>query len=37
VRRADTEGGLPPASGCDAAHTGATTAVHYSAVYTFFR
>jgi hypothetical protein len=37
VRRADTEGGLAPATGCDAAHAGATTAVHYSAVYTFFR
>jgi Protein of unknown function (DUF3455) len=37
VRRADTEGGLPPLTGCDAAHTGATIAVHYSAVYTFFR
>jgi hypothetical protein len=37
VRRADTEGGAAPATGCDAAHAGATTAVHYSAVYTFFR
>jgi hypothetical protein len=37
VRRADTEGGVAPARGCDAAHAGATTAVHYSAVYTFFR
>lgn len=37
VRRADTEGGVAPATGCDAAHAGATTAVHYSAVYTFFR
>jgi uncharacterized protein DUF3455 len=37
VRRADTEGGLAPATGCDAGHAGATTAVHYSAVYAFFR
>jgi hypothetical protein len=37
VRRADTEGGAAPATDCDAAHAGATTAVHYSAVYTFFR
>jgi hypothetical protein len=37
VRRDDTEGGVAPASGCDAAHAGATIAVHYSAVYTFYR
>jgi hypothetical protein len=37
VRRADTEGGLPPAAGCDASHVNATTATHYSAVYTFYR
>jgi hypothetical protein len=37
VRRAQTEGGLPPASGCDAAHVNATTATRYSAVYTFYR
>ncbi len=37
VRRADTEGGLPPATGCDASHIDVTTASHYSAVYTFYR
>jgi hypothetical protein len=37
VRRADTEGGLPPPGGCDAAHTGAVTARHYSAIYTFYK
>jgi hypothetical protein len=37
VRRSDTAGGLPPATGCDAAHADATVARHYSAVYTFYR
>jgi hypothetical protein len=37
VVRSDTSGGLPPASGCDAAHENATVAVHYSAIYTFYR
>lgn len=37
VRRADTAGGRAPATGCDAQHADATTAVHYSAVYTFYR
>ncbi len=37
VRRWDTEGGLPPNDGCDAAHANVTTASHYSAVYTFYR
>jgi Protein of unknown function (DUF3455) len=37
VRRALTQGGLPPPSGCDAAHVNATTATRYSAVYTFYR
>jgi hypothetical protein len=37
VRRSDTEGGLPPSTGCDAAHLDATTASHYSAIYTFYR
>jgi hypothetical protein len=37
VVRSDTAGGLPPASGCDAAHENATVARHYSAVYTFYR
>ena len=37
VRRADTEGGVAPSTGCDAAHLNATAASHYSAVYTFYR
>jgi hypothetical protein len=37
VRRADTAGGLPPTSGCDAQHVNATVARHYSAIYTFYR
>ena len=37
VRRAETGGGAAPATGCDADHENAVTAVHYSAVYTFFR
>lgn len=37
VRRAETEGGLAPDGGCDAAREGATVASHYSAVYTFYR
>ncbi|HTJ24622.1 MAG TPA: DUF3455 domain-containing protein [Candidatus Limnocylindria bacterium] len=37
VRRSDSQGGLPPANGCDAGHVGATAAEHYSAIYTFYR
>jgi hypothetical protein len=37
VVRSNTLGGLPPGSGCDAAHVNATVARHYSAVYTFYR
>jgi len=37
VSRSDTEGGLPPSTGCDAAHADATVASHYSAVYKFYR
>ncbi|MGP6191144.1 MAG: DUF3455 domain-containing protein [Vulcanimicrobiaceae bacterium] len=37
VRRSDTKGGLAPLAGCDAAHLNATTAMHYSALYTFYR
>lgn len=37
VRRSDTQGGLPPSTGCDASHLNATVASHYSAVYTFYR
>src|SRR5579884_103247 len=37
VRRDDTLGGVAPAGGCDAAHANARVAVHYSAIYTFYR
>jgi hypothetical protein len=37
VRRSDTDGGLPPQTGCDAAHADTTIARHYSAVYTFYQ
>ena len=37
VVRSDTAGGLPPASGCDAAHENTIVARHYSAIYTFYR
>jgi hypothetical protein len=36
VRRADTKGGVAPASGCDAAHVGAQARVRYYALYQFF-
>jgi hypothetical protein len=37
VVRTRTEGGVAPAGGCDAGHTGAEARVPYSAVYLFFR
>jgi hypothetical protein len=37
VRRAETQGGMAPAAGCDAQHVNATSASRYSAVYTFYR
>jgi hypothetical protein len=37
VTRTDSQGGLPPAGGCNAAHAGTTAAEHYSAIYTFYR
>ena len=37
VRRWDTEGGVAPATGCDASNANAHVAVHYSAIYTFYR
>ena len=37
VRRSDTEGGLAPATGCDAPNAGALTRVPYTATYTFYR
>ena len=36
IRRADTKGGIAPASGCDAAHSGAEARVGYYALYQFF-
>ena len=36
IRRADTKGGVAPASGCDAAHVGAQARVRYYALYQFF-
>jgi hypothetical protein len=37
IQRINTVGGLAPATGCDAAHRGATAAVFYSADYWFYR
>lgn len=37
IVRTRTQGGVAPASGCDASHTGAEVRVPYSATYTFFR
>ena len=37
VRRTDTQGGVAPSSGCDAAHLGATERVPYTATYSFYR
>jgi hypothetical protein len=37
IVRTRTEGGVAPATGCDAGHAGAETRVAYSAVYLFFR
>jgi hypothetical protein len=36
VRRADTKGGNPPATGCDASHKGTEARVRYSALYQFY-
>ena len=36
IARIRTEGGVAPAAGCDAAHTGAEQHVAYSASYVFF-
>lgn len=36
VRRIDTKGGMAPAEGCDAAHTGEVARMRYSATYQFF-
>ena len=37
IQRLDTEGGLAPAAGCDAAHAGARQNVPYRATYYFYR
>ena len=37
IRRINTQGGLAPATGCDAVHVGSTTDVPYTAGYEFFR
>jgi hypothetical protein len=36
VRRANTQAGVAPATGCDAAHQGTTVRVPYEATYTFY-
>ncbi len=36
IRRWQTHGGVAPATGCDAAHSGTTTRVPYTATYVFF-
>jgi hypothetical protein len=36
VQRVDTEGGLPPSGGCDAAHAGAHQNVPYRSTYYFY-
>ena len=35
IRRAETKGGVAPATGCDAAHPGAEVRMRYSALYQF--
>lgn len=37
VRRSDTNGGVTPASGCDAAHAGMVAKVPYTAKYSFYK
>lgn len=37
VRRLDTHGGKPPATGCDAAHANAVVRVPYTATYLFYQ
>jgi hypothetical protein len=36
IERTHTQGGVAPATGCDATHTGALVRVHYRATYSFF-
>ena len=37
VQRVDTQGGVTPTSGCDAAHVGTETSVAYTATYYFYK
>ena len=37
IQRLNTTGGVAPATGCDAAHVGATAPVYYTADYYFYR
>jgi Protein of unknown function (DUF3455) len=37
VQRVDTQGGVAPTSGCDAAHVGTEKSVAYTATYYFYR
>ena len=37
VQRVDTQGGVAPTSGCDAAHVGSDTSVAYTATYYFYK
>ena len=37
VRRSDTHGGNPPATGCDAAHANTVVRVPYTATYSFYQ
>jgi hypothetical protein len=37
IQRINTTGGVAPATGCDAAHVGATTSVPYTADYWFYK
>lgn len=36
IQRVNTQGGLPPASGCDPSHSGAEASVDYQATYYFY-
>jgi hypothetical protein len=36
IRRSETHGGIAPASGCDAEHSGVTVRTPYTATYTFY-
>src|SRR5271169_2087621 len=36
IRRAETEGGIAPSTGCDASHVSQQARMHYAATYQFF-